>query len=223
MNDFKNETKPDIKSKPNKVIRYILGAILPLLLILGYIFPILGFFMLVCMFGAIIISFFNGRYWCYWFCPRGIFYDEYLSKISLKKKVPPFFRHIAFRILWIVILMSMLTFRFIQSNGNILALGKAFLILLTVTTVIGVILGLIYNTRIWCMFCPIGSMSSWIGKGKNPIKIEGSKCVSCNVCYNKCPMEINASDYRELGYINNGDCIKCKKCVQSCPKKVLKT
>jgi len=220
LNDFKAEAKT-INNKPNKAVRYVLGAFLPLLLILGYLYPIFGCFMLICMFGAIGISFFNGRYWCYWFCPRGIFYDEYLSKISLKKKVPPFFRHIAFRILWIVILMSMLTFRFIQSKGNILVLGKAFVLILTVTTVIGVILGLIYNTRIWCMFCPIGTMSSWFGKGKKPIKIEGNKCVSCNICYKTCPMEINASDYKEAGYINNGDCIKCRKCIQGCPKKIL--
>ena len=173
------------------------------------------------MFSAVIISFFNGRYWCYWVCPRGIFYDEYLSKISSKKKIPTFFNHTAFRVLWILILMSMLTFRYIQSIGNLFVLGKALVLILTVTTVIGVVLGLFYNTRIWCMFCPIGTMSSWFGKGKKPIKIEGNKCVSCNVCYKKCPMEINASDYKDIGYINNGDSIKCGKCIQGCPKKII--
>lgn len=221
MSDLKVKIKQVKNNEPNKAVRYVLGALLPLLLIFGYTFPILGFFMLVCMFGAIGISFLNGRYWCYWLCPRGIFFDEYLSKVSLKKRVPPLFKHISFRILWIGILMSVLTFRFIQSKGNILVLGKAFVLLLTVTTAVGVALGLIFNTRIWCMFCPVGTMSNWFGKGKNPVKIEGSKCISCNICYKKCPMEINASDYKEIGYINNGDCIKCGKCVQGCPKNIL--
>jgi len=221
LNDLKVEVEQIKRNEPNKVVRYVLGALLPLLLILGYFYPLLGFFMLVCMFGAIGMSFFNGRYWCYWLCPRGIFFDEYLNKVSLKKKVPPFFKHIAFRILWIGILMSVLAFRVVQSKGNILALGKAFVILLTVTTVVGVVLGLIYNTRIWCMFCPVGTMSSWFGKGKNPLKIDGSNCISCNICYTSCPMEINASEYKEVGYINDGDCIKCGKCTQKCPKKVL--
>jgi len=219
--NVKNNIKTGDKILQNKMLRYVLGAVLPLILVLGYFFPLIGFFMLICMFAAIIISFFNGRYWCYWACPRGIFYDEYLNKISLKKKVPSFFKHIAFRILWILILMSMLTYRFIQSNGNLFVMGKTFVMILTVTTIIGVGLGIVYNTRIWCMFCPIGTMSSWFGKGKNSVKIEGNKCVSCNICYRKCPMEINASDYKETGYINNGDCIKCKKCIESCPKKIL--
>lgn len=221
MNKLKVEVKSIKRNEQNKVVRYVLGAFLPFLLILGYLSPVIGFFMLICMFGAISISFFSGRYWCYWLCPRGIFYDEYLSKISLKRKIPALFKHTAFRILWIGILMSVLTFRFIQSKGNILVLGKAFILLLTVTTAIGVVLGLVYNTRIWCMFCPVGTMSSWFGKGKRPIKIDGSKCISCNICYKTCPMEINASKYKQIGYIINGDCIKCGKCTQKCPKKIL--
>lgn len=205
----------------NKVLRYTLGAILPLIIVLGYFFPVLGFAMLICMILPVIISFFNGRYWCYWVCPRGIFLEEYLSKISFKKKVPKIFRHILFRILWIGIIISALTFQLIQNNGSIYALGKIFITLLTVTTVIGVVLGVIYNNRIWCMFCPIGTISSWIGKGKNSVKIEGNKCVSCNLCYRICPMEINASNYKEIGYLNDGDCIKCGKCAKSCPKKTL--
>ncbi|MDF2805051.1 MAG: hypothetical protein K0S61_4956 [Anaerocolumna sp.] len=47
-------------------------------------------------------------------------------------------------------------------------------------------------------------MGSWFGKGKNSIKIEGSKCSSCNICCKNCPMEINASGYKEIGYIHNG-------------------
>ena len=221
MNNVKNEAKTCDKTSQNKTLRYILGALLPLILVLGYFFPVLGYFMLICMFSAIAISFFNGRFWCYWACPRGIFFDEYLNKISLKKKIPPFFKHIAFRILWIFILMSMLTFRFIQSNGNLYAMGKALVMILTVTTIIGVGLGLVYNTRIWCMFCPAGTMSNWFGRGKNPVKIEGNKCIRCNVCYKKCPMEINASEYKEIRYVDNGDCIKCGKCTQTCPKKIL--
>lgn len=221
MKDLKVDTKAITSNDPHKIVRYVQGAILPLMIIFGFFYPILGFFILVCMFGAIGISFFNGRFWCYWLCPRGIFFDEYLSKVSLKKKIPPLFKHISFRILWIGILMSVLTLRVIQSKGNILVLGKSFILLLTVTTAVGVVLGLIYNTRIWCMFCPIGTMSKWIGKGKNPVKIEGSECISCNICYKKCPIEINASDYKEIGYIDDGDCIKCGKCTQGCPKKIL--
>ena len=67
----------------------------------------------------------------------------------------------------------------------------------------GVVLGLIYNTRIWCMFCPVGTMSSWFGKGKNPIKIDGDKCIRCNICLKNCPMEINASEYKQLGSKKN--------------------
>ena len=203
-----NTAKTTGKNLFHKALRYTLGALFLIILVSGYFFPILGYFMIICMIAAIAISFFNGRYWCYWACPRGIFFDEYLSKISLKKKIPAFFKHPAFRILWIVILISMLTFRFIQSNGNLYALGSALIMILTITTIIGVVLGLIFNSRIWCIFCPVGTMSSWFGRGKNPIRIEGNECISCNICYKKCPMEINAGEYTDIGYINKGDCIK---------------
>jgi len=89
--DIKNKSNSCNKPIENKILRYMLGAFLPLIIVLGYLSPILGYFMLVCMFSAIIISFFNGRYWCYWLCPRGVFYDEYLSKISLKNKIPNYY------------------------------------------------------------------------------------------------------------------------------------
>jgi len=203
------------------VLRYGLGFLLPLIIALGYFYPLIGYSMLICMFAAIGFSFFKGRYWCYTYCPRGIFFDEYLEKISLGKKVPGLFRHLGFRVMWIMILMSMLSFRFIQSGGNVFAFGKALWMLLTVTTIVGLGLGLVYNTRIWCMFCPVGTMSNWFGKGKYPVKIKGDKCIDCNTCYEDCPMEINASTYKDLGYVNDGDCIKCKHCTVSCPESAL--
>ena len=221
MSTAKTDAMTTFNNIRYKALRYALGALLPLIIVLGYFFPLLGYFLLACMFSAIFVSFFKGRYWCYWACPRGIFYDEYLSKISLKKKIPVFFKHTAFRILWIGILMTMLTFRFIQSGGNVYAVGKALVMILAMTTAIGIILGMYYNTRIWCMFCPVGTMSNWFGKGKKPVKLIGDKCTGCSICYGNCPMEINASDYTEIGYVNNGDCIKCGKCVQGCPQQAL--
>lgn len=148
MSNTKSGVQSNKNNKKLTISRYAIGFLLPLILVLGFIYPLVGYFMFVCMFAAIAISFFNGRYWCYWACPRGIFFDEYLNKISLKKKIPALFKHTAFRLLWIAILMSMLTFRFIQSNGNIYVLGKALVLLLTITTAVGVVLGLVYNSRI---------------------------------------------------------------------------
>ncbi len=105
--------------------------------------------------------------------------------------------------------------------GNFYLFGSGLLMILTVTTIIGILLGTYYNDRIWCMFCPIGTMSSWIGKNKESIKIDSPSCTSCSLCLINCPMEIYAGDYRELKKIENGDCIKCENCITVCPKKAL--
>jgi len=88
--------------------------------------------------------------------------------------------------------------------------------MLTVTTTIGIVLGIYYNPRIWCFFCPAASFSWWIGRGKKPIKIDGSKCIDCSTCNENCPMEVDASKYKEKGYVDDWDCIKCGKCSRSC-------
>jgi len=198
-----------------------LGLFLLSLLIGGWFYYPLGYFLIVCMIGAMGIGLVKGRNWCDWMCPRGSAWDVFLSRFSRKVKVPPFFRHVAFRIFWLAVLMTVLGTQLYRTWGDYYLMGRPFVMILTVTTIIGLIFGIIYHHRIWCMFCPMGTMANWLGKGKKPLKIDNEKCIDCQSCYSVCRMQINPGQYREEGIVKHGDCLKCSYCIEKCPKHAL--
>lgn len=50
--------------------------------------------------------------------------------------------------------------------------------ILTVTTVVGTVFGIMYHERIWCMLCPMGTMANWLGRGKMVLKVDNA-CTNC--------------------------------------------
>jgi len=197
-----------------------LGIIMVLLLLGGWFFPPLGYFMVFCMVMAMGIGMVKGRHWCDWMCPRGSFWDLFLVRFSRNVVVPGFYRSVPFRLLWLCILMAMLTINIVPVWGDLYLMGKPFVLVLTLTTVIGLVLGVIYHPRIWCMFCPMGTMANWLGQGKKPLTIDKG-CIKCGICEKVCRMQINPGAYREEGQVKHGDCLKCAYCVESCPQKAL--
>ncbi|MEW5746777.1 MAG: 4Fe-4S binding protein [Nitrospirota bacterium] len=193
---------------------------LPLVVVGGWFFPKLGFFLLACMVGAVGLAFSKGRSWCDWMCPRGSFYDLFLGKISAKREIPAFFRRKGFRVFMLVVLLSVLGTQIYLSWGDIDAIGRAMVTLLTVTTLVGAVLGVVYHQRIWCHFCPMGTLGNFIAEGKRPLTIS-SACTSCAACAKVCPMQLKPYQYRGNEVMGDNDCIKCSTCVAACPKKAL--
>lgn len=198
----------------------LIGITLVLLLIGGWFYPPLGYFLLFCMVMAMGIGVIKGRNWCDWMCPRGSFWDQYLGRFSRKVEVPGFFRSTPFRMLWLGILMTMLIVNLTPVWGDYYKMGRPFVMILTVTTAVGLVLGILYHHRIWCMFCPMGTMANWLGRGKMPLTVSSS-CTQCGTCEQVCRMQINPGLYREAGVVQHGDCLKCFYCVEKCPKQAL--
>jgi polyferredoxin len=193
---------------------------LPLVIIGGWFYPKLGYFLLACMFGALGIAFYKGRAWCDWMCPRGSFYDLFLQKISAKKNIPPFFRMKGVRILVLAMMLSVLGAQIYFAWPDIDGIGLAMVKLLTVTTIIGVVLGALYQQRVWCHICPMGTLGNYIAEGKKPLAIDSS-CTSCKACSKACPMQLTPYRFKESGTMGDNDCIKCSTCVAVCPNKAL--
>lgn len=208
-------------SVQNRKVQFWLGIVFLALLVGGWLYPPLGYFMVFCMVMAMGYGFIKGRYWCDWMCPRGSFLDNFLSYFSRGEEVPRFFRHPAFRIGWLVVLMTMLAFRLPPVWGDWYNMGKPFVMILTMTTAVGLVLGIVYHQRIWCMFCPMGTMANVLGRGKLPLLVN-DKCTVCGLCATVCRMQINPGSYRETGVVAHGDCLKCSRCVERCPKSALR-
>ncbi len=201
-------------------IKSVLWVLLPLVLMAGWFYPILGFTILACMGASVGLSFRYGRTWCD-FCPRGTFFDMVMPKISAGRAVPRFLRSTPWRVFMLMFLMGMMTFQLMHAWGNVAAMGRVFWTLLMVTTGVGVILAVPFQSRTWCAFCPMGSMASWIGKGRRPLYLEADKCTSCGLCTKVCPMELNPAGMKDEGVLTHGDCLKCSKCVVACTKGAL--
>lgn len=189
-------------------------------------FVVLGLFDLkfaaaaaVCMIAPVVVSIFKGRYWCGNLCPRGSFYDNLVSKFSNKRKVPKFLKSYYFRVVVIIVMMSMFTLGIKQNWGNLYGIGMIFYRMIVVTTIIGIVLSLFYNHRTWCHFCPMGTIASLISKMRKSKRVlnVSSSCVSCKLCEKQCALGIVPYEYKG-DILSHPDCIQCGKCVTVCPK-----
>lgn len=212
--------KSSDKFRQRQSLKRVLWVGLPVVLAVGVYYPVLGFMVVGCMLASIVVSFWKGRAWCD-VCPRGTFLDVVMSKVSMDRPVPGILRSLWFRILMLAVLMTVMTVRLIQVWGDTREMGMVFLILLGLTTLVGVILAVFYKPRSWCAFCPMGSMASWIGRRKLPLKVDADKCVDCSLCAKACPMELYPGAYRSDQAMMHGDCTKCMRCINACPKDAL--
>jgi NAD-dependent dihydropyrimidine dehydrogenase PreA subunit len=151
------------------------------------------------------------------------FFDVLIKPISPKKEIPKFFKGLPLRIGFLSFLILMMTWQIIKRWPDPYKIGMFFVMLLTVTTILGIILALIFHQRSWCCFCPIGSMADWVGKRKYPLKIDSKLCTECRLCYKVCPIQVAPFKFKKVGMeaVKDGDCLKCKLCVSACPKNAL--
>ncbi|MDD4909551.1 MAG: 4Fe-4S binding protein [Candidatus Omnitrophica bacterium] len=147
-----------------KKSQLIMVWLLPLIVIGGLFFPLLGYLVVAMMAFLVVMAFFRGRYWCWNLCPRGAFLDIVISKASLKRPVPGVFAKEWFRWLVFALFMAFLTWRILSAGGNIIAVGAVFVSMCLITTVISMVLGVATRHRSWCAICPMGTLQGRIAK-----------------------------------------------------------
>ncbi|MEW6719518.1 MAG: 4Fe-4S binding protein [Thermodesulfobacteriota bacterium] len=193
---------------------------LPLVAVAGWFYPLLGFLLIGCMLGALGVAAFKGRMWCDWMCPRGSFFDLFLDGVSRKRKIPEAVRSNGFRVAVIGALFAVLGTQLCFAWPDPARMGLAFVIVLSVTTTLGIAFGIGIHPRIWCHVCPMGTIAGYMSKEKYPLAIE-SRCTSCALCGQRCPMQIAPYIDREKGRFGDTDCVKCGTCVAACPESAL--
>jgi polyferredoxin len=206
------------KKKRTRLQKYTSVA-LPLVLAGGWLYPPLGFTLLICMFGAVGIALYNGRAWCDWMCPRGSFYDLVLDRLSRKLPVPAVLKTSWFRAVILSMLMTALGIQIYYAWGDSYGMGHAFVVVLTITTAAGIILGSLFKPRAWCHICPMGTLGNWLSRGKRPLYVS-DHCKDCNLCEKICPMQLKPYEHK-AGAMTDGDCLKCSSCVAVCPVNAL--
>jgi polyferredoxin len=201
----------------------IFGSMFIALVIAGWSYSLIGYFIPLCMAAGVGLAAFRGRTWCNWMCPRGSFADTYMKAISPGRAIPSAFRKVPIRLGVLAFLMAMLAFQVMRLWPDGYAIGRFFITLLTVTTVIGTLLAMFFHQRAWCSICPIGSLSSWVGINRRTLKIDRDSCITCGLCAKNCPMQLKPVDMKKMPAMKfKGDCLKCELCVKVCPKQALK-
>ena len=64
-------------------------------------------------------------------------------------------------------------------------------------------------------------IKEWVKYPSLYIKTDAQKCISCNICNDKCPMSINISGRVKNNFISDSECIMCGECVDACPEKIM--
>ena len=208
--------------KQRKFRQWLLMPIALITIAFGWKYRWISFIVpIVMVLGIGSLLFHRGRYFCGNFCPRGAFYDRILQPLSRKKRIPDFFRNKIFRWVMFFILFGVFILQAIKPPYTVAHFGLMFWIMCTVTTILGVILGIFFSQRTWCVFCPIGTLISSVGKDEHPLSFEKSVCIGCKLCEKVCPLNIPILANSSSGYLDNRDCIKCMSCTAVCPKKAL--
>jgi len=203
------------------ILQWGLLPIFLLVLFFGWKYPLLGWVVPCVMALGIVTSFFNGRFACGFLCPRGAFYDRLMPMMSLKRPLPTFLKNNYFRILTLVVLMSVMLLQLLTHPISWASWGRIFWLMCIITTAIGITLGLFFEPRSWCMFCPIGTLSNWIGGHKNPLYMNQASCIRCKRCEKVCPIRIGILEKMQGDHLQDRDCLKCGECIAACTPQAL--
>lgn len=209
-----------VATRTRSRLQSLLWVTVPLVIIGGQFWPYLGFIVPVAMLAGMVGGLFRGRWVCGWLCPRGGFFERVMGRLSLHLGVPRWMRHYALR--WALFggLMGFMVYRLSLHPGSAEHWGSVFVFMCTLTTAIGLLLGILFMPRAWCAVCPVGTFASSVGGRKAPLTI-AQGCRACRVCERICPLGLEICADAPRGVLQDPDCVRCLECVAACPRGVL--
>lgn len=193
--------------------------VLLIFLAVGYFYPAVGVAALICMLAPVVVAVRRGRYWCGNWCPRGSFYDHVVQKISPHRPIPAWLKTRWFRLFMVLFILTAFSVQMYFAWGDIGAMGLVFIRLILLTTLVGILLALVYHERTWCAFCPMGTLASWLSRRKMPLQVADT-CTGCRLCAKTCPFGLTPYTSK-AGLFSHPDCLKCGRCVAVCPRHAL--
>lgn len=185
---------------------------------------------IIILIASLVLALLFGRLWCGYVCPLG-FYQECLSALRKKLNLPNVrFTEKTKRRLkplkYIILVVFLGSIILIGYRPNMFMRPDTLFwenkISIIASIVVGIVTGISFcNERIFCKYCPLGTVRSFFNKtSRGKLKKDGTACTKCRVCLENCPMDVKEIyDERTKSIITSRDCIYCMKCIEACPEK----
>jgi len=214
-------TRREIREMDNrKQIQWIMALFVPLVVIGGAFWPMLGWIIVGMIAVFLVLTWFRGRYFCGWFCALGSVFERVVARVSRNREMLPLFRARWFRWLLFGLMMGLLGSRLVMSEGDPEKIGAAFRMMWIVSLGFATFFGIVYKPRTWCAVCPMGTMQGILSPRTHLLTVDAS-CRDCRKCAKVCPIGTEPARYRDTGSVPSLDCMRCGNCVVNCPRKAL--
>lgn len=155
------------KHKSQQAWTWIFMVIFILLSIIDFRFGILG---IICMVTPMALALKGeGKAHCSYYCPRGSLLGKFLKGISLQHNFPQWAKSNKVKNAMLMMMITMFTigmFRANQDGFNLMKTGFTLFRFMTVSLLVGIIMGVIFKPRTWCQVCPMGHGTALIDKVK---------------------------------------------------------
>jgi len=126
---------------------------------------------LICMLMPLILSLSGqGKKNCSHLCPRGSFLTKFMDKISMSKTAPKWFFKKQTKYAILILVFAVFILSVISTHGDVEKIAFIIFRMIVLTSIIAVVLGVIYKPRTWCAVCPMGHLSGEITNYKNKKK-----------------------------------------------------
>lgn len=92
--------------------------------------------------------------------------------------------------------------------------------ILSIILAAGIVVGVIFKDRFFCIFCPLLALMSIFGKlGFAKLKKNGGACSGCGNCQRVCPVDIREVHLeKKKEDVLTEDCMLCLRCAEACPQ-----
>ena len=130
----------------------------------GFFWPVLGLGILGLMVTALVLNFRKRRSFCAGVCPNGNFLAASLKTVSANRRVPRAFVAVRLRRMLCGLMLFCLIGLISRGFPDVSVMGRAFWFVYIVALSAGILIGILYKPRAWCVVCPLGTLQDTIGQ-----------------------------------------------------------
>ncbi len=138
--------------------------------VLGILDTRFGILGVVCM-GAPILHALRGegKIHCSKYCPRGSFLGRFLEKISMNRQLPAYMRTKKAKHILLIVMLTVFSISLYHTGFVFEKMAFAFLRFMGISFVVGILMGIFFKPRSWCLVCPMGHGSGLIAEQRKNI------------------------------------------------------